>query len=174
MKKFRLAAGVVSALLFAANSAFAYDVLLKFEGKVVPTTCQVDGLNEIGMNPVSTEALKEPGGYAGEKVFFISVSGCDGTKLKGMFSPDFSKVDHKTGALKNSVPDGSTAMIQLLDHESKPIDLMLDSISKPYFAPLSVSANAAQFVLAARYLAGDVPVTAGDVKAELTFDLVYE
>lgn len=174
MKKFRLAAGVVSALFFAANSAFAYDVLLKFEGKVVPTTCQVDGLNEVAMNPVSTEALKEPGSYAGEKVILINVSGCDGTKLKGMLSPDFSKVHHITGALKNSVPGGSTAMIQLLDHQSNPINLMTSPVTKPSFEPVSVSATAAQFVLAARYLASDVPVTAGDVKAELTFDLVYE
>lgn len=173
MKKFRLAAGVVSALFFAANSAFAYDVLLTFEGKVVPTTCKVDGLSEIKLNPVSTSALKSSGDFAGASPFTIHVSGCDATKLKGKFSFEFPKVDAKTGALINSAPGGSTAQIQLLDHGSNPIHLLASFAQEP-FAPVVANGSEARFAFAARYLAGEDPVTAGDVKAELTFDLVYE
>lgn len=172
MKKFRLAAGVVSGLLFAASSAFANDVLVKFEGKVVESTCLVTG-EDVKLEPVSVSSLKATGDVSAPRPFAITVTGCDGSKLKGRFAVNPSNIDMNTGAIVNTVSGGSSAQIQLLDYDSKPVDLSLH-FGGNALAPKYADATQTIFPFFAQYLAANGPVTAGDVKAELMFDLVYE
>ncbi|MDP9527341.1 fimbrial protein [Pseudomonas protegens] len=173
MKKFRLAVGVVSGLLFGANSAFAHDVLVKFEGKVTESTCVVSA-EDPKLDHVSVNALKSTGDVSSPRPFSIKVSACDGSKLKGRFVANPSNTDPRTQALINTAPGGSSAQIQLLDSDGKTaIKLFEQYVGEP-LTPVATSEVGANFNFFAQYLAANGPATAGDVKAELMFDLIYE
>lgn len=172
MKKFCLAAGVVSGLFLGVNSAFAHDVLVLFQGKVTESTCVVEATNP-ELDTVSVNALKATGSVSSPRPFSITVTKCDGTKLKGRFVVNSSTIDESTGAILNKAPSGSTAQIQLLDHDYKAINLLEQAVGNP-LVPFSVNDELTVFPFFAQYLAANGPVTSGDVKAELMFDLIYE
>ncbi|MGZ0783825.1 fimbrial protein [Pseudomonas saponiphila] len=173
MKKFRLAVGVVSGLLFGANSAFAHDVLVKFEGKVTESTCVVSA-EDVKLDHVSVNALKATGDVSSPRPFSINVSGCDGSKLKGRFVVSPSTIDPLTQAIINSAPGGSSAQIQLVDFDGGTVIKLLEQYAGEPLTPMITSDDGANFQFFARYLAANGPATAGDVKAELMFDLIYE
>ncbi|MDP9505717.1 fimbrial protein [Pseudomonas protegens] len=173
MKRSWWVAGLASCLSLAVSNAYAHDVQLNFQGKVTESTCAVSSVSDVNLNSVSTNAFKGAGDVAGMKIFSVTVTGCDATKIRGKFNAPISDLDLSSGALLNTEPGGSTVKIQVLDQDYAPIHLARANMEDP-MQPALADASGAYFNFYAQYLAGAEPVTAGDVKAKLMFDLVYE
>ncbi|MDF2397172.1 fimbrial protein [Pseudomonas sp. 3MA1] len=173
MKKSWWAAGLASCLSLAVSNAYAHDVELNFQGKVTQSTCVVDSVKNVNLDSVSTKAFQATGDVAAIKPFAVTVAGCDGTKIAGRFNAPFSDIDSSSGALLNADPGGSTVRVQILDKDYKAINLAMAQLEKP-MNPDFADGSSAGFHFYAQYLAGAEAVTAGDVKAKLMFDLVYE
>ncbi|MGC5701193.1 type 1 fimbrial protein [Pseudomonas sp. NFXW11] len=179
MKKLWLAAGMASGLLMAAGSAWASpDVTLQFTGKVSSETCKIGGVeqggytHEVPLPPVGASALAAKGAVAGLKPFELKFTGCTGSTVGVWFKPDLLSVDPLTGALRNQIAQGSNAQVQLLDGQQQPLNLV--SIAPDDVQKVNVSDGDATLKFYAQYLAAEDNTSAGDVKAHVVLDMVFE
>ncbi|MFB4249089.1 fimbrial protein [Pseudomonas idahonensis] len=173
MKRSWWVAGLASCLSLAVSNAYAHDVELNFQGKVTESTCAVESVYDVNLESVSTNAFKAAGDVAAITTFGISVTGCDGNKIAGRFNAPMGDIDYISGALRNAAPGGSSVQIQILDRDYKAISLFDAKLASPR-EPDFANESSASFNFYAQYLAVAETVTAGDVKAKLMFDLIYE
>lgn len=173
MKRSWWIAGLASCLSLAVSNAYAHDVQLNFQGKVTESTCAVESVSDVNLESVSTNAFRAAGDVAAITPFGISVTGCDGNKIAGRFNTPAGDIDSSSGALHNAAPGGSSVKIQILDKDYKAISLFDSRFADP-MKPGFANELSAVFQFYAQYLAVAETVAAGDVKAKLMFDLIYE
>lgn len=173
MKKSFVAASLALVPLLIGANAMAADVTLKFNGQVSSETCTIANMNngaQVEVLPkVSIGALARQGDVAGVHPFSLGLSGCTGSKVTTRFNVS-DKVDPTTGALKNTVPGGSTAQVQLLNSKYQPINLHNNAGTET----VTIVNNTATLSFFAQYLAASDDTTAGDVRTEVLVDLDYE
>ncbi|WP_197422750.1 fimbrial protein [Burkholderia sp. ABCPW 14] len=161
--------------LFAAQ-AHAADGMISFEGNIVGQTCSVvSAAQNVVLPTISVQALKD-GVAAGNKLFSISVKGCD-AKENGTIKAAFEvgpNVDIATGNLRNSgLESGAAKNVQISLHnknDGSKITIGDASTIKSYKID---SGGSAKMDYIAKYVAvGSVGF--GKVKSNVTFSLYYE
>lgn len=178
MKKLTLAAGL---LLGLTSSTFASDGTIAITGKVTEQTCQIKtGTNNqtVSLPSVGNTSLSSKGSTAGRTAFTIFTTGCknNGSSFGIYFLPDVTKVNTETGNLRNisTSQTKSNTEIQLLNDDLTPIvigkDIEKQNVKYKYATNV---AEQAQITYYAQYYALGA-TTAGDVKAQVEYNIVYK
>lgn len=195
MKKVLLAASIVSALSLVGY-AHANSGTIKFDGEIVDATCDVvidDGagtVTTVNLPPVSKAALSAVNSVAGKTQFILKTSNCQNfgdtgqpSTVAAYFKPDANNVDATNGLLNNIAADNDKAtnvQLELVDGTN-------NNTIKAGFASQMNADGGNQFVAitgtspngsvslpySVQYKSVAGGATAGDVKAEVAFDLVY-
>ncbi|WP_082720351.1 fimbrial protein [Burkholderia sp. MSMB1835] len=180
-------ARVLPFLLIAAGAtvstmAHASDGTISFDGKVITSTCKIDGESgnfTVHLPPISTNALTAVGNVAGRTPFSLSLSGCtvgDGNPVKvGVVFEPGANVDQSTGRLTLDQGEDKAQGIQLnvLDAQQKQIMIGSASSSNP---PQAVDIGAdgkAKLDYFTEYYASGA-VKAGDVNSRVEYSLIYQ
>lgn len=193
MKKVLLAASIVSALSLVGY-AHANSGTIKFDGEIVDATCDVvvdDGagtVTTVNLPPVSKDLLSGVNSVAGTTEFILKTSNCQNfggtgqpSKVAAYFKPDATNVDATNGLLNNTASTGAATKVQL--------ELLDGSTNNPIKAGFAsqMASGGNEFVLitgtspngsvelpySVQYKSVAGGATAGDVKGEVAFDLVY-
>lgn len=196
MKKVILAASIASALSLVGYAHAGNSGTIKFDGEVVDATCDVvvdDGagtVTTVNLPPVSKASLNATNSVAGKTQFLLKASNCQNfggagqpTKVAAYFKPDATNVDTATGLLNNIATTGKANNVQL-----ELIDGSNNNTIKAGFASQTGTSGTNEFVPISGATPNgqiDLPyfvqyksvaggATAGDVKGEVAFDLVYQ
>ena len=195
MKKVLLAASIVSALSLVGY-AHANSGTIKFDGEVTDATCDVainDGagtVTTVDLSPVSKDELSAVNSVAGKTEFILQASNCQNfggvgqpSKVAAYFKPDAANVDTATGLLNNIATASAATNVQL-----ELLDGTSGKAIKAGFASQTGTGGTNEFVsIGGTSPSGEVNLpyfvqyksvtggaTAGDVKGEVAFDLVYQ
>lgn len=195
MKKVLLAASIVSALSLVGY-AHANSGTIKFDGEVTDATCDVvidDGagtVTTVNLPPVSKAALSATNSVAGKTQFILKTSNCQNfggtgqpSKVAAYFKPDANNVDSTNGLL-NNIASGTDAATKV---QLELVDGTNNNTIKAGFASQMNATGGNEFVAitgtspngsvelpyAVQYKSVAGGATAGDVKGEVAFDLVY-
>ncbi|CDF99757.1 fimbrial protein [Avibacterium paragallinarum] len=192
MKKLVLTTLIGAALGFATQSAFADDStppegatgLLTVKGKVVDTTCTVEGTNGpniiVTLPTVPTSMLTRKGQTAGDTSFTIKLSNCtSSTTLATQARAFFYNDDHVTpdGRLENQETSSKANMVtvQLTTMSGTPINptkQAKDQGADAYPITKSGSTGSATLIYKARYHA-EGQSTLGGVLAKVKYFVDY-
>lgn len=163
--------------VFAAN-----DGTIEISGRIVATTCNVEGQapggggvsKSVGLDGVSAAKLATAGDVAGDKGFLIVVGGndecTDGLKAKIRFDPASPAMDRAAGRL--NIDDGADAaknvQIEIANGDGTPIHLFTGESR-----PVVIAGHQATLELLARYysLGG---ATQGTANSRVGFQVVYD
>ncbi|VYT80077.1 type 1 fimbrial protein [Metakosakonia massiliensis] len=194
MKKVLLAASIVSALSLVGY-AHANSGTIKFEGEVTDATCDVvidngaGTVTTVDLPPVSKAALSATNSVAGKTQFILKTSNCQNfggtgqpSKVAAYFKPDATNVDSTNGLLNNIAATDKATNVQL-----ELVDGTNNNTIKAGFASQMNATGGNEFVAitgtspngsvslpySVQYKSVAGGATAGDVKAEVAFDLVY-
>lgn len=194
MKKVLLAASIVSALSLVGY-AHANSGTIKFDGEIVDATCDVvidDGagtVTTVNLPPVSKAALSAVNSVAGKTQFILKTSNCQNfggtgqpSTVAAYFKPDATIVDSTNGLLNNIAATDKATNVQL-----ELVDGTNNNTIKAGFASQMNATGGNEFVAitgtspngsvslpySVQYKSVAGGATAGDVKAEVAFDLVY-
>ncbi|MET1532188.1 fimbrial protein [Burkholderia sola] len=183
MKNFKRSA--IPFLLVAAGAAFsstahAADGTVSFVGKVIASTCSVNGGSNftVPLPPVSTTALTDVGSVAGRSAFSLALTGCsvgDGNPVKvGVVFENGTNVDQSTGRLKIDAGDKAATGVQInvLDSQQKQIPVGAQSGTNTEMATIDADGKAKLNYFAEYYAAG--AVKAGDVNSRVEYSLIYQ
>ncbi|WP_321856375.1 fimbrial protein [Burkholderia cenocepacia] len=172
-------------LLLAAGAAFssaahAADGTVNFRGKVIASTCSVEGGSDltVPLPPVSTTALADVGAVAGRSAFSLALKGCtvgDENPVKvGVIFENGANVDQSSGRL--TIDTGAKAatgvQINVLDDQQKPIPIGAQTAATTQIADIDADGNAKLNYFAEYFASG--PVKAGDVSSRVEYSLVYQ
>ncbi|KWK69918.1 fimbrial protein [Burkholderia ubonensis] len=182
------AAAALPLLLIAAGAtisttAHASDGTISFDGRVIASTCKVDGESNgnftVSLPPVSTTALAAVGNVAGRTPFSLLLSGCtvgEGNPVKVgiMFEPG-ANVDQSTGRLTLDKGADKAQGIQLnvLDAQQQRIQIGSSTTGDiPQSVNIGSDGKAKLDYFTEYYASG--AVTAGDVNSRVEYSLVYQ
>ncbi|MBR8209377.1 type 1 fimbrial protein [Burkholderia cenocepacia] len=172
-------------LLLAAGAAFssaahAADGTVSFVGKVIASTCSVDGGSDltVPLPPVSTTALTNVGSVAGRSAFSLALKGCtvgDENPVKvGVIFENGANVDQSSGRL--TIDTGAKAatgvQINVLDDQQKLIPIGAQTAASTQIADIDAEGNAKLNYFAEYYASG--AVKAGDVNSRVEYSLIYQ
>ncbi|MCA8234403.1 MULTISPECIES: fimbrial protein [Burkholderia] len=172
-------------LLVAAGAAFssaahAADGTVSFVGKVIASTCSVDGGSDltVPLPPVSTTALTNVGSVAGRSAFSLALKGCtvgDENPVKvGVIFENGANVDQSSGRL--TIDTGAKAatgvQINVLDDQQKLIPIGAQTAASTQIADIDAEGNAKLNYFAEYYASG--AVKAGDVNSRVEYSLIYQ
>ena len=169
---------LISALALLPRISHATDGEINITGTIVANTCDITsgtgGKHAVVLPTVSANALTPAGTTAGRTPIAINLTNCDpGGKVSLYFEPG-SGTDMSTGKLKNTASSGGAENVQvgLLNADFSPI-----ALDKPQAFQNSqlvdiTSGGATLTYFAEYYSLGGV--TAGAVKADTFFTLIYE
>ncbi|VWC75601.1 fimbrial protein [Burkholderia contaminans] len=172
-------------LLVAAGAAFsstahAADGTVTFVGKVIASTCSVEGGSDfnVPLPPVSTTALPDVGSVAGRSAFSLSLKGCttgDENPVKvGVVFENGANVDQSTGRLTVDSGDKAAQGVQInvLDAQQKLIPIGAQTGASTQLADIDADGNAKLNYFAEYYASG--AVKAGDVNSRVEYSLIYQ
>ncbi|WP_175975692.1 fimbrial protein [Burkholderia sp. BCC1047] len=175
----------VPCLLLAAGAAFssaahAADGTVNFHGKVIASTCSVEGGSDltVPLPPVSTTALADVGSVAGRSAFSLALKGCtvgDENPVKvGVIFENGTNVDQSSGRL--TIDTGAKAatgvQINVLDDQQKLIPIGAQTAASTQIADIDADGNAKLNYFAEYYASG--AVKAGDVNSRVEYSLIYQ
>ncbi|MFZ4835558.1 fimbrial protein [Rouxiella sp. Mn2063] len=192
MNKFKtamciIALGVVSSNTYAdMPTDMGGDGTVTFTGKLTANTCQVDTESKdkkVTLPTLSTQKLTTAGNYAGTTSFQLQVINCspDVTEIGAHFEALGSTgKDPATGNLINSdASDTGAKNVQVRLYDADNTQLALGTASKtvaitaaPAGAPEGTGGTATLNYAGGYYATGKT--TAGDVKAQVVYSLVYK
>ncbi|RKU05033.1 fimbrial protein [Burkholderia sp. Nafp2/4-1b] len=172
-------------VLLAAGAAFssaahATDGTVNFHGKIVSSTCSVEGGSDftVPLPPVSTTALADAGSVAGRSAFSLSLKGCtvgDNNPVKvGVMFENGTNVDQSSGRLTIDAGDKAATGVQInvLDAQQKLIPIGAQTGASTQLADIDASGNAKLNYFAEYYASG--AVKAGDVASRVEYSLIYQ
>jgi major type 1 subunit fimbrin (pilin) len=172
-------------LLLAAGAAFssaanAADGTVNFHGKVIASTCSVEGGSDltVPLPPVSTTALANVGSVAGRSAFSLALKGCtvgDDNPVKvGVIFENGTNVDQSTGRLTIDSGDKAAEGVQInvLDDQQKLIPIGAQTAASTQIADIDAEGNAKLNYFAEYYASG--AVKAGDVNSRVEYSLIYQ
>ncbi|MDN7427351.1 fimbrial protein [Burkholderia sp. AU16741] len=172
-------------LLVAAGAAFsstahAADGTVSFVGKVIASTCSVDGGSDltVPLPPVSTTALTDVGSVAGRSAFSLALKGCtvggENPVKVGVIFENGANVDQSSGRL--TIDTGAKAatgvQINVLDDQQKLIPIGAQTSASTQIADIDAEGNAKLNYFAEYYASG--AVKAGDVNSRVEYSLIYQ
>jgi major type 1 subunit fimbrin (pilin) len=160
----------------------ANDGTIEITGRIVATTCQVEGkppgenaANKlVALGDISSTVLATAGQTAGDRGFSIVIGGnsecTDGASAKVRFDPASPALDRETGRLNVDpvVGAATNVQVQITEQDGTPINMYTQD-SKP----VTISGNVAKVELMARYYSlGNI--TGGLANSRVGFQIVYE
>jgi len=192
MNKFKtamciIALGVVSSHTYAADaSAITGDGTVTFTGKLTANTCQVDTESKdrkVTLPTLSTQRLATAGNYDGTTSFQLQVIDCspDVTEIGAHFEAlGSSGRNPATGNLTNSDVSSTGAKnveVRLYDADNTPLALGTASKTVAITPAAEGAAEGTGGTATLNYAGGYYATgqtTAGDVKAQVVYSLVYK
>lgn len=163
------------------SSAFAKDGTVVIEGKITDQTCIINNFTsdkdiKVKLPTVKKDSLASTGETAGRTPFKIELTGCKAAsaeqQVKAFFLPDAAKVNAE-GRLKNT-GSATNVDVQLLNADGTTGILAGENITTQNVTPVSLNnAETGTLQYNAQYYATGA-ATAGDVKATVDFNIVYE
>jgi major type 1 subunit fimbrin (pilin) len=175
-----LLASALIALVPAARAA--NDGVIEISGRIVATTCTVEGkppgggaaMKAVDLGDISEGVLSTAGATAGDRGFVIRIGGnaecSDGTTAKVRFDPASPSLDRGTGRLNIDAGSGaaSNVQIQMTNSDGTPINMYTEDSQG-----VTIAGHVAEIGLIARYysLGG---VTQGLAASRVGFQVVYE
>lgn len=176
MKKILLVGAIALASATLATSANASDGTITFTGKVVGTTCTINGGTSdftVTLPTVSTSALASTGAVAGRTPFQINLTGCQGEE-------SIVSVHFESGSLtedgKLIVSPGDDAaenvVVGLLNNQHNRI-VVGDKPGNQGSQAVTIANGAATLNYFAEYEAVG-SVVAGDVNTQVLYSLIYQ
>ncbi|PRM15880.1 Major fimbrial subunit precursor [Haemophilus influenzae] len=180
MKKTMLAASLVLSLGLA-SSAFAKDGTVVIEGKITDQTCIINNFTsdkdiKVKLPTVKAASLATANATSGRTPFKIELTGCKASsteqRVKAFFLPDAAKVNAE-GRLINT-GTATNVDVQLLNADGTTGILAGENIATQNVTPVNLNGvDTGTLKYNAQYYA-TAAATAGDVKATVDFNIVYE
>jgi major type 1 subunit fimbrin (pilin) len=169
-------AGVTTAA-HAAN-----DGVIEITGRIVATTCLVEGkppgggaaTKSVALGSISAGALSTAGSTAGDRGFIIRVGGnddcTDGVTAKVRFDPSSALLDRNSGRLDIDRVTGaaSNVQIEMTNGDGTPINMYTDDSQG-----VAITGHVAEIGLIARYYSLG-SVKEGIAASRIGFQVVYE
>lgn len=177
MKKLTLATGLLLSLGLT-TSAFASDGTVTITGKVIDQSCVVNtgGKDQtVKLPTVQTSTLNEANKTAGKTPFTISLENCNAStdQVSAFFLPSATNVN-SDGNLKNLVTNGAeNVAVQLVNEDDSAIKVgyNVDNQNVAYKALDNKTSKVLNYK--AQYIATGT-ATAGDVKAQVEYNIIYQ
>jgi major type 1 subunit fimbrin (pilin) len=179
-KRSAIALLATALIVSAPRSDAANDGIIDITGRIVATTCQVDGkppgggaVKAVALGSISAGALAKLGDTAGDRGFVIRIGGNDecanDITAKIRFDPASPALDRTTGRL--NVDAGDTAatnvQIQMTNQDGTPINMYTEDSQG-----VKVTDHVAEIGLIARYYSMG-GVTSGTAASRVGFQVVY-
>ncbi|MDF3084736.1 fimbrial protein [Burkholderia sola] len=172
-------------LVVAAGAAFssmahAADGTVNFNGKVIASTCSVEGGSDLSvpLPPVSTTALADVGSVAGRSAFSLALKGCttgDKNPVKvGVIFENGASVDQSSGRLVIDSGDNAAEGVQInvLNDQQNLIPIGAQTGANTQMADIDADGNAKLNYFAEYYASG--AVKAGDASTRVEYSLIYQ
>lgn len=179
-KKTLFATALVAGLgfvAFGANTAHAVDGTINITGKVISSTCQINGgaspaAINVTLPNVSTTSLTAAGAVAGRTPFNIALSGCGSlTKATTFFEPGPTVL--ADGNLKNTAATPASGVeVQLLNGDFSAINLG-GAAAAQNSATANLTSGAGTLNYYAQYYA-NAAAGSGNVTSSVQFTMLYQ
>ncbi len=162
---------------FGANTAHAVDGTINITGKVISSTCQINGgaspaAINVTLPNVSTTSLNTAGAVAGRTPFSIALTGCGSlTKATTYFEPGPTVL--ADGNLKNTAVTAAAGVeVQLLNGDFSAVNLA-GATGSQNSATANISSGAATLNYYAQYYA-NAAAGSGNVTSSVQFTMLYQ
>jgi major type 1 subunit fimbrin (pilin) len=174
-----LSAALIAAIGAAAlaSPVYATDGTINITGKVISSTCQINGgaspaAINVALPNVATTSLNTAGAVAGRTPFNIALTGCGSlTKATTFFEPGPTVL--ADGNLKNTAASGASGVeVQLLNSDFSAINLA-GAAGAQNSATANINGGAATLSYYAQYYA-NAAAGAGNVTSSVQFTMLYQ
>lgn len=159
-------------LLLASLSASATDVTLSLEGNIYATACQVDSASQnlvVDLGQAVASDFKSVGDVGLWKNFDVTLSNCPANLTLATIQLDGQR--DATHPFKfASTGTASGVALELADRT----DSLILAPKAQFNAVIDSNTHTADFPMAARYYASQMPVTAGTFNSVVQFTLTYQ
>lgn len=160
----------------------ANDGVIDISGRIVATTCQVEGkppgggaaTKAVALGSISAGVLASPGKTAGDRGFVIRIGGndecTDGTTAKVRFDPASPLLDRGSGRLNidGGMGAATNVQIEMANQDGTPINMYTEDSQG-----VIIAGHAAEIGLIARYYSLGA-ATEGSAASRVGFQVVYE
>ncbi|MCL4636926.1 fimbrial protein [Burkholderia sp.] len=171
---------LVAAGVAFSSAAHASDGTINFNGKVIASTCSVEGGSDltVPLPPVSTTALAEVGSVAARSAFSLALKGCttgDDNPVKvGVIFENGTNVDRSSGRLTIDAGDKAAEGVQInvLDDQQKLVPIGAQTPASTQLATIGSDGTAKLDYFAEYYASG--AVKASDVNSRVEYSLIYQ